>query len=251
MQIVERHLNTLPKFPDRMFGRPLASFNDDGSLEILKSLNWLLFADSILLTLPVIKTDKMGTLSEPAAAAAHRRSQNGAGLFLFTVTRLMLEMFTNGLPLRGAVHAGEFYVEPPFFAGATITEAYELAATQNWTGCVLTTAARQQIEELYKGDKLFGIDHALPVYDVPSKAGSIQCRSINWGFFAPWNYPFVEGSLREAVLDSFQKHNKTVGEKEFSKINNTEAFLSFCRLSARSLHSGPWSPLPEFAAEKS
>lgn len=77
----------------------------------------------------------------------------------------------------------------------------------------------------------------------------MAARTVNWGFWSPWNYPSIKGVLREAVLESFLKHNKTLGEKEFIKVSNTEVFLNSCKLSARNLRAEPWVPLSVFSVQ--
>lgn len=150
MEILNRNVASLPQFSDKIFGRPLADFKNEQDFqgkEILDSLRWLSFADCILLTMPVLRCEQVKDLTTEERASAEKRAELEAGLFLFVVTRLLFEMFSSGLPLRGAVDVAEFYVAPPFFAGASITKVYELATKQEWTGCVLTELAATRVEK--------------------------------------------------------------------------------------------------------
>jgi hypothetical protein len=247
IEVLRSKVGSLPTFTDRIFGRPLAEFKNERASEVLRSLQWLSFADSILLTMPVMHKEAPGIVSPGATATGEIEPALEAGLFFFVATRLIFEMFSSGLPLRGAIHVGDFHVAPPFFAGASITEAYELTMKQEWTGCALTAAAAERVTTLFRGENHDWLELSLPRYDIPVKGGAtIASRAVNWGFWAPWNYRHVTGVLREAVIESFLKHKKTLSEKEFLKVTNTEVFLNYCKINARNSHPEPWQPLSGF-----
>jgi hypothetical protein len=59
----------------------------------------------------------------------------------------MTTMFEQGLPVKGAIDCGQFFVKDHCFAGKTIVNAYHLANNLELSGCVLTPYASDQVKE--------------------------------------------------------------------------------------------------------
>lgn len=237
VEIIQRYLQTVAEIPEKTFLGPIPPGQ---FAEAMKSMVRVSFSDTILIAMPLAADSKNFVTIEDEALRVRW------WVFLNTVRRLILEMFRAGLPLRGMIHIGDYFIETPIFAGKCIVEAYEMAEKQNWTGCYLSKEARQSVDQPpFEDQEMF--NHVLPLYQVPLKNGNVeQFRAINWGFWAPWNFKFVEGDLREAVMESFLKHSKSIEGSTFDKIANTEAFLKFCKMSAGRIQQPPWIP-PENA----
>ena len=70
--------------------------------------------------------------------------------YLIYSAYLMRFSFDSGIPLRGALSFGEYYVdkENVCFLGSPILEAYNASNKQNWCGAVLCNSAHDVIKEI-------------------------------------------------------------------------------------------------------
>src|SRR5579859_6290603 len=89
--------------------------------------NYLAFSDSILV------------YTNYSKEIISQKSQ--AGLFAAGCAGLCVSLFEEGLPARGAIARGEFFVEQTSFAGKAIVEAYEFANAIEMAGCVIVPTA--------------------------------------------------------------------------------------------------------------
>ncbi|MHA2032708.1 MAG: hypothetical protein ACW99Q_25340, partial [Candidatus Kariarchaeaceae archaeon] len=103
---------------------------------ITEEIGWLLFSDSILVSLPL-------DLSED-------RFFYGVRFFAFlhVCAFLTRQMFDKGLPLRGALSYGDFFIQDTYFAGQPIIESYQASESLELSGCVLTKSFENILNEL-------------------------------------------------------------------------------------------------------
>ncbi|MBC2703518.1 hypothetical protein [Desulfobacula sp.] len=188
----------------------------DGSLKFnfdkkIKEIDWLVFSDTILLNMPIEEIGK---------------ARNQIAIFFMACKILMVTMFMHGLPLRGAVDFGDYYINKNCFAGFPIVDTYKLSNMLELSACVVS---KELEEKLNKNDFLKFFKHYsspkrdyLYSYLVPLKDKEEQYQTIA---YAP---PLLEGeNLRQSILSSFGKHNKTIPLAIQDKIRNTEQYFYF------------------------
>jgi len=200
----------------------------------LTQIDWLIFSDSILVSLPV---DPTLPLSETLQAYA---------AFATVCATLLNKSFAAGFPLRGAISVGEVFIEERCFAGRPIINAYRTAQELEFCGCILDEDANSFVSQLRKdvvsaGDinMLTMLDQTTILYIVPMKEDtSERHRTINWVSLEVEGFPRFEGSIRDYVTTAFLKHNKIALPGVQNKINNTEMFV---RHVLTNLDIKPWS----------
>jgi hypothetical protein len=159
----------------------------------------VIFSDTILIY--------SNTTSEPSAT-----------LFTSFCAILVNGLFWEGFPVRGALAAGEFFVESKqgsiSLAGAPIVEAHEVEECLDFAGCVVAPSAEPFLKQ-----KCFP-------YDVPIKGFQKQrLFALN-----ALSYSDDDREIsRQIVLDKFGAHNKRIGVEVLPKINNTIIFLEACK----------------------
>lgn len=66
---------------------------------------------------------------------------------IFLKSSLLLRLaFERGVPLRGAISFGEYYIHENRFLGKPILEAYKEEGSQKWSGAILCNSAQEKIE---------------------------------------------------------------------------------------------------------
>jgi len=183
--------------------------------EIVSAVKPLVFSDTILLT-----------LNEDAAT-----DTKAGNLFVFFVECAFVQrfMFENGLPLRGAISYGEFYVSDLCFVGKPVVRAYELAQSQDWCGVALTVEAENAWIALQDKSWLHRSASIVIPYDVPLKSmGTSRLISLQWPAIPVENKGFPNDP-RGAVVEKFSAHGKIVPPAEYRRIENTARFFSHCR----------------------
>ena len=204
---------------------------------------WLLFSDSILVSLPIDLDDGINLWGTRVVA------------FVEVCSFLLRRMFDVGLPLRGGISFGEFFIHDTFFSGRPIIDAYQHSESLQLSGCVLAPSA----EDLYRQMKQHATDQDLDGsirgmldqlcvdYLIPKKRDRVETGPmLNWV-----NLPmrFFEGlppDLRQYVYSSFVAHNKDVVPAVQPKIENTEAFV---RKIVQNVEPRPWTAMPPMLTE--
>jgi hypothetical protein len=178
--------------------------------------------------------------------------------FLAKACVLLRFAFERGLPLRGAISFGEFFVHERAFLGMPIIDAYEAEKKQQWSGVALTLSAQREYEAYetrrqssrnvsYRGitwnpeasSAPFSPDIVVDT-DIPIKnKGESKTRkgySLRWDDFIV-DYARLEGikdlnaslsrqSIKERVEESFSAHGKQIKEEDVrEKIERTVGFL--------------------------
>lgn len=199
---------------------PESSERDDWS-QILDKVSWIIFSDSILISLPF----------DPALPE-HDLVQHYLA-FSIVCASLMNRCFTAGFPLRGAIAVGEFFIEDRCFAGRPIINAYYTTQQLEFAGCVLDEGANSLISEwrkhlVKKGERnlLDKLDQTTILYLVPLKENvDERHRTINWVMLDTPGFLPIAGDIRELTTRAFLMHNKIAVPSVQWKINNTEMFI--------------------------
>lgn len=202
--------------------------------EILAGIDWLLFSDSVVVTLPIDSQLPLNALLQHYAA------------FVTVCATLLNKSFAAGFPLRGSISLGEFFIEERCFAGKPIISAYQAAQQLEFSGCILdeeannfVSQARRELVKQGGGNMLTMLDQTTILYMVPTKDGSSErLRTINWVLLDIKGFPKFDGSIRDYVTSSFLRHNKIALPGVQPKINNTEMFV---RHVLTNLEIKPWS----------
>lgn len=164
----------------------------------------LVFSDSILIYAPV-------ETSEPLVTC----------FFVSFCREILARLFDNGLPLRGAIAVGEYYVEDYCFAGKPIVEAHELGDLLQLSGCALAANARKHI----LGDK----ESAEIFFEYPAPLKGGEKEDLFMLNFRPSFSREALADTRSFVEHQFSAHKKPKGDGVDEKIHNTVAFLEECR----------------------
>ncbi|SOD22588.1 hypothetical protein [Nitrosomonas ureae] len=144
--------------------------------EFKHNLKHLVFSDTIVLTLPLPSFH----LHSNTIKIFH------VGLYHIKLCAsvLMEEMHSQGLPVRGVIHEGEFFLKDSCLAGSGIVEAYQLCEELNFSGLVCTQSLSNTLLERFKLHKpIINNDGAalLFTYPTPLKNGSeIKLVLVNW-----------------------------------------------------------------------
>lgn len=215
--IISRVLLKLPECVMEEMSRP---FKDDHEQFVFlkKSISGLesrLISDSILLVFPV----------DPALDARGKL----ISFLLFTnyVAELLNLTFSQGLPTRGAVDFGEYFLEGHCFAGKPIINCYRLGNSLDFAGCVMTTRCRDEVVSLLAADGQINIGLNSFGYDYlcPCKGNSYErLLMVRW-----FRNIAKTTDLRQSVFEAFKAHNKDIGPGVESKITNTEFTLRFLK----------------------
>jgi len=199
---------------------PESSERDDWS-QILDKVSWIIFSDSILISLPF----------DPALPEQDLVQHYLA--FSIVCASMMNRCFTAGFPLRGAIAVGEFFIEDRCFAGRPIINAYYTTQQLEFAGCVLDEGANSLNSEwrkhlVKKGERnlLDKLDQTTILYLVPLKENvDERHRTINWVMLDTPGFLPIAGDIRELTTRAFLMHNKIAVPSVQGKINNTEMFI--------------------------
>ena len=200
---------------------------------IREEVKWLLFSDSILVSLPV----------DPSREVIDYGFRWLA--FIHVCAFLQREMFDRGLPLRGAIAFGEFFIKDTYFAGKPIIESYQASESLEMSGCVLTKTSeeiyrkfKQEMEEKEFENMISAINQLCVPYLVPKKRERLEKQiTINWVNLPLADFKNLPDDIREYVYSSFVDYNKDVAPIIYPKINNTETYI---RKILRNVKSTPW-----------
>jgi hypothetical protein len=202
-----------------------------------RTAHWFVISDSILLTQAIdLKRRQLRVFDSWMP-------------FLFNCMTLMQEMFWKGLPLRGAIAFGEFYVdsERHCVVGRPIVEAYELSQSQDWSGCALTPNAvldlrRSLLLHKYKSNTAgrYFLNALTPVYEVPMRDGQTRkLRVLNWNSCLCTRGWQIEN--KKQVLWSFGAFKKRIPRHAARKAENTFRFLEYAeRVTPYELRTHVW-----------
>lgn len=187
--------------------------------------------------------------------------------FLTKACVLLRLGFEYGIPLRGAISFGEFFVHERSILGKPLVEAFEAEKNQQWSGAILTASAEQKYQNYkkkrqssknitWRGINLNPADILSPFSpdivaetNIPVKKNSgtetmivekIKGYSLRWDDyivdyarldgFKDLNASLSKESIRSRVEESFSAHGKRIGDAKVKlKIKNTVDFLEEMR----------------------
>ncbi|MEO6785131.1 MAG: hypothetical protein ABI318_03270 [Chthoniobacteraceae bacterium] len=200
VRLVDQVVSVLPKMIDaeiaRMRGGPSVYRNDTRSI---------VFADSILITHSIPAEE----LLEPF----HWYS------FLRVCSWLMSHMLTIGLPIRGAVSFGEFFVKDHCFAGKPIAECHNCSSKTEWAGCVLVPSIQKIVEGFAPEWNIleqvcvpYGAPFKKERAEEPAQIQDTPSLVLKWSHYHPLHPDDKMPNIHESVLKSFRMHGKA-GDK--------------------------------------
>jgi hypothetical protein len=185
--------------------------------------SWLIFSDTIVLTVPIFPDD-----SDNARATVLVE-------FVSASSFLLKHMFDVGLPLRGALAYGDYHVEedPAVFAGQPLINSHDDAANLDLAACCITESlntwifqallklGQSQPESSYPAfSDIFFVD-----YLTPMKMGEpSEMRLVN-PFALCGKDDLATADIRQYVMECFWKHGKTICSSAQRKADNTEMFF--------------------------
>jgi hypothetical protein len=135
------------------------------------------------------------------------------------------QLFAHGLPLRGAIAYGAFYLEGVSLAGRPVVDALKCGRNTDAAAIVFSDDARRKLNEL---DMAFS-EWLADEYLMPLKGGEPQRLLV----LNPWRtgiaakqFPLGK-DIRQAVLEAFWGHGKDIPPAAYSKLFNTEMLFRF------------------------
>lgn len=155
--------------------------------------------------------------------------------FLSVCSWFMRRMFEGGLPLRGAVSSGEYFIKEHCFVGKPITDCHDLAGKTEWAGCVIAPNAAAELEKFHPEWKRILETVCVP-YRVPFKKERHPRRKSAQSLVLKWHhYEILHSSgpmpdIGETVRRTFGDHGKkfrATDESVALKIGNTVKYLEF------------------------
>ena len=230
--IVNAEKNCVNKFK-HLFGKTVEvdeQFEDELWAFIDNDTNWLIFSDTILLTLAYNNEDSI------------REKYNKWMLFMWLSVYLNMDLLLSGLPLRGAIAFGNYAIRENCFAGQPIVDAYELTQELDLSASVFTESAENESDKIYSSVeevltsanaesspslmREFFTDYLVPLKNKESS----KLRTLDYLKFTSPKYTNDEmKDVRQFVLEQFWKHDKDIPESAQSKVDNTEQFLRFLK----------------------
>ena len=174
--------------------------------QIVDSIQWLIFSDTILLAMPM----EDNTKTPPYWVT-----------FFLACISIQTQMFRSGLPLRGAISFGKYFLKDTCFAGKSIIEAHQLCYQLELAACVLTEKVSREINKL-KGDMR---DTFFFNYLVPTKEGEMHLDTLAAHYLVPSGK-----NIRSTIMECFWGHNKDIPISASAKVSNTEQWLTFLKM---------------------
>lgn len=185
-------------------------------------------------------------------------------IFIMEVCYLLRLAFKLGIPLRGAISYGEYYIHEDrgCFIGGPVIEAHNEESKQNWSGATLCKSAwdklyashneSMEMQGDFRGIDLKGrfspliktnqlwVKYAVPYYDKKeskpySKGGIALCWHDAILDNIGSNDMFRIGvnnleNIRRLVREKFEANGKIIDDKTNIKIENTAQFLDTMQL---------------------
>lgn len=195
----------------------LSLYKEGDVKKYIESVHCLNLSDTIILSIKFENTDLKTRMHQFLALIA-------------VSSLLMQDMFRFGLPLQGVIEYGEFVIVKNCFAGRPLLRAYSLCKDLNIISCVFGDGAKDFIKQLNikPGSSL---EQLFIKYPVPRKSKDAE-EILTLNFFAVEKEKKgskfqMPSDIKQFILDSFWKHNKTVGPKVESIINQTEQYFRY------------------------
>ena len=202
-------INSLPK---NEVEKRYQKYDREKLKEVVSSISYLVFSDTILLTIEV--DEKHNTLKGIYW-----------GVALQTLSNLFKSFLDNGLPLRGAVSYGEYITRDFCFAGKPIINAYRFGNTLNSAGILIDEYALAEIVNCASEDESLKGIFAMNYLTHKTKDGA-EDNNYFVSLFLPYSQEdrLRLSNARELIIyltKSFTAHNKGLSEDGKNKLDNT------------------------------
>lgn len=174
-----------------------------------KGIEYRVMSDSILLTIPFWpqKIEEKDALVRSYLWVA----------FLVHVIYLIRTSFDRGLPLRGSIALGKYILDETCFAGSAVIEAYDLATSLDFSGCVLTEECGKAFQKDFKDSGLPSQNLVFECNVPLKKRFERKLYVISW--MSEQSRPI---DLRQFILEKFNSHGKMLSVKDYRKLDHTE-----------------------------
>jgi hypothetical protein len=159
-----------------------------------------------------------------------------AGVLAEFCVGLVNDLFSEGLPIRGAWAFGDYYVESvpgkTWVAGKPLTEAHKLFNRVDMMGCVLAPSAeafmfKSRILDSSPEGTLGFIKYPVPLN---RGGGKQELFMLNHHALYRHYHPGEPEISRQVVMEKFGMHNKQITVDVLSKVNNTLQFLEASKM---------------------
>jgi hypothetical protein len=182
---------------------------------VAESLTHLVFSDTVVFTL---------AYPEEASADWIYMAQ---GYLLYCSAVLTSEMFEMGLPIRGAIHEGEFITKEHCLAGKAVVEAYQLCESLDYASLALSESLGNKIINSQHDGAINNDSEFLFKYLAPLKDGSEKkLVHLNWVKYLGDNeLDKFEKDADSYVLSSFWAHQKDCPQTVDRKLHNTAKIM--------------------------
>lgn len=209
-QIIEEHLVTLPELTLKELTKDMNEDALNPFRERFSKIKSLIFSDTILLSLD-LSNEKEELL--------------GASWFQFLAFCAIFfqKSFLKGLPMRGVIDFGSFYISGNCFAGKSIIDSYKLGGNLNFSGCVFTNNAKEEAEKIFQTEtKIYNLNDLACNFYAPLKDNSQMTLLL-----PNWTHPFLDfrvdcSDIRKTIFNSFLAYKKDIPVNVLKKIENTE-----------------------------
>lgn len=170
----------------------------------------------------------------PIPAEEDKLSTTGRWIYALTFAyRLHDHMLSIGLPIRGAVTCGDFAFSNSCFAGASLIEAHDIAATIDASAVVTTDRAYTAIieaSEFGRNAKFWDWVHrVLKRRSIPTKSGNTTMHTLGFSDNLRKLAADPQGIV-EHVYSSFAKWKKQLSPGATQKADNTVALAEEMRI---------------------
>jgi len=199
-----------------------------------KKIKYLSISDTILVSLSMKDFAKPSGFEETTIATVEMTAWI---LYLVNIATLQRIYFDAGLPVRGAIAYGEFYISENNFAGKPIIDSYVQAQKLNFSGCALTVQCGELMlakiakwSDLLQNDTFKMFDGLLVPYSAPLKGSSYKrLLLVDWLNNSVKNASDIPQDIGQYINTAFHDHNKEIDDTVISKIENTERILRWMK----------------------
>jgi hypothetical protein len=201
--------------PQKIKGR----FSGD---EILDEVTWSVLSDTIVLSVPYLKNDAERNKVEEIDDKAVRW-----GALMFSSIALMDYMFDQGLPIRGAISHGKYFVNENSLAGRSIVDALTLTERLNISAVAICPESEKELRGVLVPELHIKQWSESPVYFnylMPLKDRMEKLWVLNqWAL----HDKYTNNDIPQLVAQAFWKHGKDIDAAAYQKYQNTEMLLRY------------------------
>ncbi len=216
-KVAHEVLTTIDLVPEGMTGLLSHSLgqgkNNQAAQQLVSNLDWLVFSDTILVTLPQAEEARPDLLLLFFSACA-------------TFNRLM---FDRGLPIRGSILLGDFLLGNRCVAGRVLVDALDQIHDLEAACTIVGNDVWALLHDRFHGDGKWEpfILGMMPRHPIRCKSGTKTLSTLNWFNTRIGTDPDPK-NMQEYVMTSFLAHGKQLDASAFAKARDTaELFEKF------------------------